>query len=114
MHIDNEDWGPGQRVIKLAGRMDIAGTAAIEARFAELTDLSKGRVVVDLCGVVFLASIGIRALIIRAKELKSRQGDMVLYTGDNHRISDTLRTTGIDAFMPIFTDLQKAQKSVGN
>src|SRR5687768_15890948 len=48
------------RLIKLTGRLDIDGKAEIETKFAGYCSGEKARVVVDLSGVDFLASIGIR------------------------------------------------------
>jgi len=51
--------GDDQR-IALEGRLDIDGTPAIDARLPFMATGRKGSIVVDLGGLSFLASIGIR------------------------------------------------------
>ena len=48
------------RLIKLIGKLDISGVSQIEAQFTGYCAGDGARVVVDLSGVDFLASIGLR------------------------------------------------------
>jgi len=109
MPIDFED--KNIRRITLTGRLDISGTAEIDTRFAALAAASEHRIVVDLTGVTFLASIGIRALIANAKAQQKRGGRMVLFVGDNAPITKTLQTTGIDALVPMFATYADAENA---
>ena len=68
------------------------------------------RVVVDLTDITFLGSVGIRELITNAKALQQRTGKMVIFVGNNAMVAKTLETTGIDALIPLFTDLDEADK----
>jgi len=54
-------------VIALAGELDIAGAAALER---ELAGLDAGAVVVDLRGLGFMDSSGLRALAVAAQRAK--------------------------------------------
>ena len=54
--------------IGLVGKLDIAGAEVIALPLATLAGGKKG-VVVDLSGVTFLASIGIRHLVLATKTL---------------------------------------------
>jgi anti-anti-sigma factor len=112
MPISFEDTGSGVRLIKLSGRMDIAGTGQIEIPFASASCAEKLGVVVDLSAVDFLASIGIRCLITNAKAQHNRGGKFVLFVGDNAQVAKTLETTGIDALIPMFRDSGEARAAV--
>ena len=111
MPIDFEDCSNQVRRIILTGRLDLLGTAEIETRFAALSAAAQRRVVVDLAGVSFLASIGIRSLITNAKAQQSRGGRMVLFVGDNAPVAKTLEATGIDVLIPIFALLADAEQA---
>jgi len=111
MTISFEDIAENLRRISLSGRLDIAGTDAIDMKFTALTATAERRVVVDLSAVTFLASIGIRSLISNAKALQRRGGKMVLFVGDNVAVSKTLEVTGIDALIPMFTDAAAADQA---
>lgn len=95
------------RLIRLQGKLDIAGTAEIETKLAACCGGENVRVVVDLSEVDFLASIGIRLLTLTAKSVASRGGKMVLLNPTSD-VEHVLEITGILAFIPIYSDLDSA------
>jgi anti-anti-sigma factor len=98
----------GIRLIKLAGRLDILGTGEIETKFAGHCSGENVRVVVDLSGVDFLASIGIRLLMMNAKSISTRGGKMVLIN-PIPEVHSVLEITGIPAIIPIYSQLESAE-----
>ncbi|OQW71108.1 MAG: anti-anti-sigma factor [Proteobacteria bacterium ST_bin11] len=111
MSIEFEDLSEHLRLIKISGRLDILGTQEIATKFTALACAENRRVVVDLTGVSFLASIGIRELITNAKALQRRGGKMTLFIGNNEAVIKTLEATGIDALLPMFTDLEQGTEA---
>ena len=71
MSISYNDSGD-LRTIAVSGRLDVEGTDSVADKLAELVKAARKGVVVDLSALKFLASIGIRTLILAAKELKAR------------------------------------------
>lgn len=112
MTIDFQDTPPDFRRIVITGRLDIPGTDAIADRFAALAATTARRIVVDLTGVTFLASIGIRSLITNAKALQHRGGRMVLLVGENTAVRKTLEATGMDTLIPTFTNSAAADAAL--
>src|SRR5690242_20065316 len=100
MEIYYSEQGSGIRLIKLSGTLDIVGTGAIETKFTGYCSGENVRVVVDLSEVNFLASIGIRLLMMNAKSISTRGGKMALLNPipDVHSV---LEVTGIPAIIPI-------------
>jgi len=96
------------RLIKLVGRLDIVGVGAIETRFAGYCAGENPRILVDLSQVEFLASIGIRLLVLNAKSITSRGGRMVLL-GPIPEVRTVLEVTGIPAIIPIYDGLESAE-----
>jgi anti-sigma B factor antagonist len=96
------------RLIKLNGRLDISGTSEIETKFAAYCGGEKVRVVVDLAEVDFLASIGIRLLMLNAKSVASRGGKMVLLN-PTPDVQNVLEITGIPAIIPIYSHFESAE-----
>lgn len=96
------------RLIKLSGKLDIIGTGEIETKFAGYCAGEKVRVVVDLAKVDFLASIGVRLLVLTAKSIASRGGRMVLLnpTAD---VKNILEMTGIPAIIPMYDSFESAE-----
>ena len=98
-------------VATLTGRLDIAGAAEIETAFGEAAREARV-VVVDLSGVSFLASIGIRLLLANAKALSRRDGHMILY-GCDVQVEKVLRSTGVDQLIAIVATREDALKQAG-
>lgn len=111
MSITFEDRTESLRHIHLTGRLDIPGIDTISSTFADLSASTRRQIVVDLSGVTFLVSFGIRELITNAKAIQQRGGRMVIYVGDNKAVHKTLATTGIDTLIPTFTDAAQADRA---
>lgn len=111
MDIRYDELSGGIGLIRLAGKLDILGTGQIETRFAGYCSGEKVRVIVDLSGVDFMASIGIRLLLLTAKSVSSRGGKLVLLnpTPDVHNV---LEISGIPTVIPIYPQLEEAQATL--
>jgi anti-sigma B factor antagonist len=112
MSISFDDVGPDLRRIVITGRLDMPGTDSIADKLEELADTPKKAVVVDLSGLRFLASIGIRALISSAKKVQGRGGRMVLVVANGSSVMTSLEATGTDELIPVFTSVSEAEKAV--
>lgn len=112
MSISSKDLGSGLCCISISGRLDILGTEQIAPQFEEMTTSAASHVIVDLAGISFLASIGIRALISNAKGLKKNGRRMALVVGDNAAVSKTLDAAGVDVLIPMFADLPTAEAAL--
>lgn len=110
MKIDSTPLGPGQILITLSGRLDIAGAAEIENNFSALASHADVALV-DMAGVTFLASIGIRLLLSNAKALYRRGGRMVLF-GSDHQVEKVLLTTGVGELTDIVATREEADRLV--
>ncbi len=97
-------------LIKLSGRLDIIGTGEIETRFAGYCAVNQSRVLVDLSEVDFLASIGIRLLVINAKSVASRGGRMFI-VNPSPNVRHVLDISGIPPIIPMYDSLQSAQEA---
>lgn len=108
--ISYEDLSDTQRRVVLTGRLDMLGMEEIALKFTSLTAAKPRRVIVDLTGVTFLASIGIRSIINSARALDQKGGKMVLLLGDNETVRATLEATGIGAVIPLLSEETEAQQ----
>jgi anti-sigma B factor antagonist len=111
MSITYNDVGENLRRIVISGRLDMEGTDSVAAQLVELTTAARKGVVIDLCAVRFLASIGIRSLIQSAKAVEKRGGKLVLLVEDGSQVIMSLKATGIDQLIPIFTNDRDAEKA---
>jgi anti-sigma B factor antagonist len=95
------------RLIKLIGRLDILGVGNVETKFTGYCAGETPRVLVDLSGVEYLASIGIRLLTINAKSIASRQGRMALFNS-TPEVRNIREITGIPAIIPMYEGFESA------
>jgi anti-anti-sigma factor len=102
--LDHEDLSEDLRRIWLGGRLDMIGVGEIELRFTTLAASRPIAVLVDLTGVSFLASVGLRCIIHSAKALNLKGGRMALLVGENALVRGTLETVDIAAIIPVFSD----------
>lgn len=106
MKIAEEELPGGITKVILDGRLDIQGAAAVDLKMNLIAN-SRNAVLVDLQLVSFLASIGLRSLVIPARTIKSRGGRVVLF-GPNEMVGKVLKTSGIDTVIPVHHELQSA------
>ena len=108
MVLEFSDLGGDIHLIRLMGRLDIIGTGEIEIRFAGYCAVNNCRVLVDLSGVDFLASIGIRLLVMNAKAVANRGGRMFIIS-PSADVKNVLDLSGIVPIIPIYDSLDAAQ-----
>jgi anti-anti-sigma factor len=97
--------------IGLVGKLDIAGAEVIALPLATLAG-GKKAVVVDLSGVTFLASIGIRHLVTATKTLARKGGKLVLLS-PIASVQEVLETSGVTDIMPIVATESAAYELIG-
>ncbi len=96
--------------VVLSGRIDIAGAHAIDLPMSVVGG-SRRAVIVDLSAVEFMASFGLRTLVLAAKAIARRQGRMVLLS-PNPDVEEVIRVTGVDELIPIFHEEHLAADAV--
>ena len=98
--------------IALMGRIDTAGVDRIETRLnASLARDRDG--VIDLSGVTFLASMGIRMLLGAAKML-DRNGHRLVLISPRPLVDQALKHSSIDEIIPVAPDLEGALSLLGS
>lgn len=88
--------------LALAGKLDAKGVDAIEVRFGASTS-NHDKVAVDLTEVDYLASMGIRLLVIAGKAAARRGGKLVL-VGASDGVAKIITTAGLDEIVPLVAD----------
>src|ERR1700686_2286792 len=96
--VTSEDQGATARVA-LTGRLDIVGAEVIALPLATLAGVKRG-LIIDMIGVSFIASIGIRHLVSAAKALSRRNGLLVLLNPTD-MVTEVLTTSGLTDLLPI-------------
>ena len=111
MSISHEDIGDNLRRIVITGRLDMPGTESVASKLEELVAAPRKGVVVDLSSLKFLASVGIRALIVSAKAVEQRGGRMVLVADGGSTVFESFVATGVNQLIPVFRNTADAEKA---
>lgn len=106
MNFDTVELENGITKVVLSGRMDIEGASAVDLKFSVLAG---AKIAVDLTDVSFMASMGIRTLMLSAKAAVNKGGKMVL-VNPQPSVEKVLRTTGVDTIMPIVPTIDEASR----
>lgn len=109
MQIEQRDGGI--TVVRLKGRLDIAGADAIGLRFTSATASAAQPAVVDLAGVEFIASMGLRLLISSARALGAKGRRMALF-GAQPLVQAVFDDAALDQLMPVCTTEAQAVAAV--
>lgn len=100
MNIEVSELDGPVTCIRLNGRLDSPGVDGVETRFTAAL-VSAGRpAIVDLSGVTFLASMGIRMLISSGRALNLKGSKMVLF-GATPLVQNVLEHVALDQIMPV-------------
>jgi anti-anti-sigma factor len=86
-------------VVSIRGRMDAVTTPEIENELASLVSGGVKRLVVDLQGLEYISSAGLRSFLATAKKLKVCEGSLVFANVGGH-VTEVFRISG---FYSLFT-----------
>ena len=88
-------------VFSIAGRMDALSAPDVEAKLNQWLEQNKARLIMDLEGLDYISSAGLRILLSAAKKLKARGGVLLLarlQTG----VKQVFEISGFAAIIPIY------------
>lgn len=102
MEIETESF---KRVdlITVTGRIDSSNASELEDAFKGLADDGRYRLVIDLSGIEYMSSAGLRALVASLRENKKHHGDLRI-ANPSERMADVLNLAGLDSVFNIYED----------
>lgn len=86
--------------VALVGRLDAAGADAVSLRFTAAVASAARHAVVDLSGVSFIASMGMRLLVSAARALHQKGFKLVVY-GAGENVAAALADAALDQIIPL-------------
>ena len=110
MEINVQELEGGVALVALRGKLDLHGVNSIEPKF-NATAGSQSSVIVDLSGVTYIASMGMRMLLLGGKTVAARGGKMALLAPSRDLVA-VLRTAGVDTAIPIHATRAQALASL--
>lgn len=93
--------------LDINGRVDSDSVKTLEDKLNELVDNGRHNIIVDLSGVEFISSAGMRALVTGRKLCAQRNGRLVLLS-PSERVADVLNMTGLNSIFDSYDDPTEA------
>jgi anti-sigma B factor antagonist len=90
----------GEYILALAGELDLATAPELEAKVSQLCSDGAKAVVLDLRGLTFMDSTGLRALLA-AQELCERHGCGLSMTRGQQPVERLIEVSGLTGLLPI-------------
>jgi anti-anti-sigma factor len=108
MMFDVIEAGPETNRIVLKGRLDVAGCEVAELPFSAAVGGAGRHAMLDVSGLDFVGSLGLRMLISIARVLQRREREMVIY-GAQPAVSEVFETVALDQMIPIYATEAEAR-----
>lgn len=106
LEIETEKVGTDVAVATLKGRLDTNSVASAEKTLLEASD-GLAQMILDLAGVDYISSAGLRVLLLVAKKLKTGKGQLSVCSV-TPRVKSVLDISGFASVFPIRADRQEA------
>jgi anti-anti-sigma factor len=104
----------GVAVLALSGRLNQGSADALHTAAMEIAgDADQKALIIDMGGVDFIASVGIRSLIRPSQALSMRGGKLAV-ANLNPQIDEFFRLTGLDQMFRVFGTVDEAVDGISS
>jgi anti-anti-sigma factor len=107
VRFDVVELSPTVNKIILVGRLDSVTVGSVETPFTAAMATTGRSAIVDLTGLEFLSSLGIRLLLSSARVVTRRGGRVVLF-GAQPMVREVLTAMALDEVLPLVDSEQEA------
>jgi anti-sigma B factor antagonist len=94
-------------VVTVSGRIDSSNASEFDDALKGIMDSGRHKIVLDLSGVNYMSSAGLRAIVAALRECKKHRGDVRL-AELSERVSEVLSLAGLDSLFSSFDDKTSA------
>ena len=98
-------------IVKLAGRLDSSAAQPAEENFTRVLGNGAPHLAIDMTGLEYISSAGLRVLLVVAKKVQQAKGKMVLFGLVPH-VREVFSVSGFDKIFAIQPDAAAAVASV--
>ncbi len=94
-------------VVTAAGRIDSTNANQLDNALKQLLEDGNANIVVELSGIEYMSSAGLRAIVAALREAKKKRGDVRIAT-PSERVSEVFSLAGLSALFVTYDDLTAA------
>ncbi len=95
------------------GRLDGTGAPLLESQCTELIDGGASRLIIDMEGIEYISSAGLRCILIVAKKTKAAGGAVALCSL-TELVGNVVTMSGFDNFLTVAPDRDAATAALAN
>ncbi|HEX6384533.1 MAG TPA: STAS domain-containing protein [Anaerolineae bacterium] len=88
-------------LVQVSGRVDSSNAGELDQALKDIMNDGRHNIVLDLSGVNYMSSAGLRALIAALRESKKHRGDVRIAT-PSERVSEVLSLAGVDSLFQVY------------
>jgi len=97
----------GLMKVALSGLLDAPGAMAIEDQFTERIRERGGNIILDMSGLEYMSSYGLRMILTSAKILHDQGGGLYL-AAPTSRVMEVIKVAGYDTMFPVYETVADA------
>jgi anti-anti-sigma factor len=94
-------------IVKVTGKMDAVSSPEFEKKLLELMGEGEKDFVIDLAGLDYISSAGLRVILATAKKLKGKEGKLLLCSLKD-MVKEVFEISGFTAIIPIYESVEAA------
>lgn len=94
-------------LVTLAGRVDSNSASQLDSALKSLLENGRYKIVLELSGVSYLSSAGLRTMVSAVRESKKHRGDVRL-ANVSGRVAEVLKLAGLNAIFQVYEDKTSA------
>lgn len=98
-------------IISVSGRIDATTSKDLESMLNDLIDQNKSEIVLDLEGVTYISSVGLRVLLAAQKKVRPKKGGVKLVSLQPF-VREVFEMTGFNRLFTIHSDQSDALRYI--
>ena len=98
-------------VVSVTGRMDAVTAPEFEKSLSELMSKGEKKFLVNLVGLEYISSAGLRSILVIAKQSKAGQGE-VIFSGLRGPVEEVFKISGFHSIFKIFDSEEAALNQI--
>lgn len=117
IQVDQEQGSPHVTILRISGDLDASTHNELQQKASEMIESGTSNILLDLAGVSFMGSAGLRAIHAITNMLNTEQSDHTIQSkhlkllNPSEEVSKIIKTLGFDAYLEIHSDQSEAINS---
>jgi len=95
-------------ILKMDGKLDAVSSVEVEKAFNEVISDGHKKIVINMSGVSYISSAGLRVLLVAAKNIREIDGKIII----SSMINSVKKVFEISGFSTIFTIVENDEEAI--